>query len=97
MRKLVQSKLYDVEMSLRGILRGFGTKVGPTRAGSFAAQIKDLVALRPALQAIACSDARVRLLMSAPGVVAIVTVIYIFAIDDPARFASSKRIGAISA
>jgi hypothetical protein len=29
-RKLVQSKLYDIEMSLRGILRGFGLKVGPT-------------------------------------------------------------------
>ena len=27
-RKLVQSKLYDIEMSLRGILRGFGLK-GP--------------------------------------------------------------------
>ena len=27
-RKLVQSKLYDIEMSLRGILRGFGLKVG---------------------------------------------------------------------
>ena len=29
-RKLVQSKLLDVEMSLRGILRGFGLKVGKT-------------------------------------------------------------------
>src|SRR5215831_8444096 len=29
-RKLVQVKLHDVEMSLRGILRGFGLKVGPT-------------------------------------------------------------------
>ena len=29
-RKLVQSKHHDVEMSLRGILRGFGLKVGPT-------------------------------------------------------------------
>jgi transposase len=29
-RKLVQSKLFDIEMSLRGILRGFGLKVGPT-------------------------------------------------------------------
>ena len=28
-RKLVQSKLCDIEMSLRGILRGFGLKVGP--------------------------------------------------------------------
>ena len=27
-RKLVQSKLYDIEMSLRGILRGFGLKWG---------------------------------------------------------------------
>jgi len=27
-RKLMQSKLFDVEMSLRGILRGFGLKVG---------------------------------------------------------------------
>jgi len=29
-RKLVQSKLRDVENSVRGILRGFGLKVGPT-------------------------------------------------------------------
>ena len=29
-RKLVQSKLHDVENSLRGILRGFGLKVGKT-------------------------------------------------------------------
>jgi transposase len=27
-RKLVQSKLHDIELSLRGILRGFGLKVG---------------------------------------------------------------------
>jgi hypothetical protein len=29
-RKLLQSKTHDVEMSLRGVLRGFGLKVGPT-------------------------------------------------------------------
>jgi transposase len=29
-RKLVQAKLHDLEMSLRGILRGFGLKVGGT-------------------------------------------------------------------
>ena len=29
-RKLVQGKLHDVQMSLRGILRGFGLKVGRT-------------------------------------------------------------------
>jgi transposase len=30
-RKLLQIKNHDVEMSLRGVLRGFGLKVGPTR------------------------------------------------------------------
>src|SRR5262252_9156967 len=34
-RKLVQSKLHDVELSLRGILRGFGLKVGPTTPTRF--------------------------------------------------------------
>ena len=29
-RKLLQTKLHDLELSLRGILRGFGLKVGPT-------------------------------------------------------------------
>ena len=33
-RKLVQSKLRDVENSLRGILRGFGLKVGPRQNGA---------------------------------------------------------------
>ena len=47
-RKLVQSKLYDIEMSLRGILRGFGLKVGPTTSQSFAARINHLVAGRRA-------------------------------------------------
>jgi hypothetical protein len=29
-RKLLQAKRHDVEMSLRGVRRGFGLKVGPT-------------------------------------------------------------------
>jgi transposase len=43
-RKLVQSKFYDVEMSLRGILRGFGLKVGRTTPKRFAERIRELVA-----------------------------------------------------
>src|ERR1700709_291326 len=35
-RKLVQSKLRDIENHLRGILRGFGLKVGKTTNRSFA-------------------------------------------------------------
>ena len=52
-RKLVQSKLYDIEMSLRGILRGFGLKVGPTTSQSFAARINHLVAGQASLETVA--------------------------------------------
>lgn len=51
-RKLVQSKLHDVEMSLRGILRGFGLKVGPTTPRRFAARIRELIAGNATLEAI---------------------------------------------
>jgi transposase len=54
-RKLVQSKLRDIEMSLRGTLRGFGLKVGKTTPNRFAARIKELVEGHPTLQAIATS------------------------------------------
>ena len=39
-RKLIQSKLQDIENSLRGILRGFGLKVGKTTDKSFAGRIE---------------------------------------------------------
>ena len=54
-RKLVQSKLYDVEMSLRGVLRGFGLKVGRTTPRRFAGRIEELVAGQPTLELIAKS------------------------------------------
>jgi len=54
-RKLVQSKLHDVEMSLRGTLRGFGLKVGKTTPNRFAARIKELVEEHPTLRIIATS------------------------------------------
>ena len=41
------------------------------------------------------SDRQVRLLMSMPGVGAIVGPTYVSAIDDPARFKSSKSVGRI--
>jgi transposase len=52
-RKLVQSKLRDVENSLRGILRGFGLKVGKTTELKFAGRIEELVAGHPHLETIA--------------------------------------------
>lgn len=118
-RKLVQAKLRDVENSVRGILRGFGLKVGKTTDRSFAGRIRTLAAGQPSLQTIteallavravllreftglekrvrltARGDVRARLLMSIPCVGPIVALTYASAIDDPARFTSSKRVGA---
>jgi transposase len=51
-RRLVERKLRDVESSLRGILRGFGLKVGKTTDRSFTGRIRELVADHPNLQPI---------------------------------------------
>jgi transposase len=59
-RKLVQSKLHDVEMSLRGILRGFGLKVGPTTPRRFEGRIKELVSGQPNLEFVAAALLSVR-------------------------------------
>jgi transposase len=118
-RKLMQSKLRDIENSLRGILRGFGLKVGKTTARSFAGRIRELVAGQANLELVARGllaahavllrefnglDKRVRsmarehvqarLLMTTPAVGPIVALTYACAIDDPARFTSSKQTGA---
>ena len=119
-RKLVQSKLTDIENSLRGILRGFGLKVGKTTRTNFAGRIRELVKGHPNLKtvgeallsvravllgefnafekrvrAMSHSNANARLLMSTPGVGQIVALTYVSAIDDPARFRSSKRAGPV--
>lgn len=41
-RKVLQSKLIDIEMSLRGTLRGFGLKIGAVSTGGFEARIFEL-------------------------------------------------------
>ena len=38
-RKLLQSKLIDVELSIRGILRGYGLKMGKVSKGRFEARV----------------------------------------------------------
>src|ERR1700733_13706645 len=118
-RKLIQSKLRDVENSLRGILRGFGLKVGHTTARSFAVRIRELVEGQANLETIAQAllavhavllrefngferrvrtmardHVKARLLMTTPAVGPIVALTYAGAIDDPARFKSSKQTGA---
>src|SRR5205085_7713471 len=52
-RKLLQTKNHDVEMSLRGVLRGFGLKVGRTMPRTFAGRIRELVAGHATLSTVA--------------------------------------------
>jgi transposase len=52
-RKLLQTKNHDVEMSLRGVLRGFGLKVGPTTPRTFPGRIRELVADHTTLSTVA--------------------------------------------
>ena len=51
-------------------------------------------AFQKQVRKMARSDTRARLLMSTPAVGPIVALTYASAIDDPARFKSSKRVGA---
>ena len=51
-RKLLQSKLRDVELSIRGILRGFGLKVGEVSKGRFVARIRALITGQPMLERV---------------------------------------------
>jgi transposase len=64
-RKLIQNKLLDVENSLRGILRGFGLKVGKTTRTSFAGRIEELVEDHPNLQEIGKALLRARAVLLA--------------------------------
>jgi transposase len=51
-RKLLQGKLLDIERGIRGLLRGFGLKVGTVAKGGFAARVRELVAGHPMLERV---------------------------------------------
>jgi transposase len=117
--QLLQTKLLDIERSIRGLLRGFGLKIGEVSKGRFAARVEELIAghamleqvigamlaarealrvefnrLHRAVLAIARKDAVCRRLMTAQGMGVLTAITYKSAVDDPARFAKSKAVGA---
>ena len=59
-RKLLQAKLLDVELSIRGILRGFGLKVGAVSKGRFAGRIRELVSGQAMLERVILPMLRAR-------------------------------------
>ena len=117
-RKAVQHGMIALEMSLRGLLRNFGLKVGAISRGRFEYRIRELTegnpmletATEPMLRArgalrkelaglerdvhqLAQQDPVCPVLMSMPGVGAVVALTFRSAVDDPARFSSSKKVG----
>jgi transposase len=94
---MLRSRSIDIEMCLRGLLRGYGLKVGPTRPKTFEARVRELATAVPKLTETidalltaraslleqfrrldrmvnqkAKQDERVKLLMSVPGVGALI-------------------------
>jgi len=59
-RKLLQGKRHDLEMSLRGILRGFGLRIGKTTPRRFEGRVGELVAEHPTLRLVADALLRAR-------------------------------------
>ena len=117
-RKAIQQNMIALEMSLRGLLRNFGLKVGAISRGRFEHRIRELAegnamlatATAPMLRAraslrqelagleklvrqMAQDDPVCARLMTMPGVGAVVALTYRSAVDDPARFTSSKNVG----
>ncbi|MFX0547663.1 transposase, partial [Roseovarius sp. S1116L3] len=117
-RNAIQQNMIALEMSLRGLLRNFGLKVGAISRGKFEHRIRELAegnvmletATAPMLRAraslrqeladleklvrqMAHDDPACVRLMTMPGVGAVVALTYRSAVDDPARFTSSKNVG----
>lgn len=64
-RKLIQGKLLDIESGIRGVLRGFGLKVGAISRGRFEARIRDLVEGQAVLETVIGSMLAVRAALQA--------------------------------
>lgn len=117
-RKSLQQSIINLELSIRGVLRNFGLKVGRVSKGQYEARIRELAVGNPVLELAANTTLHARaalkeqyaqvdkqliasakrdpvcgLMMSMPGVGPVVALTVKSAIDDPARFRSSKEVG----
>ncbi len=51
-RKLLQKKMLDIELGLRGVLRGFGLRLGKISKGRFAGRVQELASGNPMLERV---------------------------------------------
>lgn len=117
-RKSIQDATIKLELSVRGVLRNFGLKIGKVAKGRYETKVRELIAgntmleaavapilrmrealrtelaaLEKTLRGLAREDPVCRLMMTMPGVGALVALTVCSAIDDPTRFRSSKDVG----
>ena len=59
-RKLLQSKMLDIELGLRGVLRGFGLRIGKISKGRFAGRVQELASGNPMLERVTAAMLRAR-------------------------------------
>ena len=104
-RKMLQSRYIDLEMCLRGLLRGYGLKVGQTNRKTFEGRVRELATTIPGLDCAvdALLKARATLLDQFRRLDSLVVTrarqderapLLMTAIDDPTRFRSSRTVGA---
>ncbi len=97
-RKQLQARLNDLELCLRGILRGFGLKLGDPAKGRFEARVRELVAGQKTLESLAEPMLRARAALRAEYAAVHREVLRIVRVDaDCRRMMTVPGVGAIVA
>ncbi len=97
-RKQLQARLNDLELCLRGILRGFGLKLGEVAKGRFEARVRELVAGQRTLEGLAEPMLRARAALRAEYAALHREVLRIVRLDaDCRRMMTVPGVGAIVA
>jgi transposase len=97
-RKQLQARLNDLELCLRGILRGFGLKLGDVSTGRFEARVRELVAGQTTLESLAEPMLRARAALRAEYAAVHREVLRIVRVDaDCRRLMTVPGVGAIVA
>ena len=97
-RKQLQARLNDLELCLRGILRGFGLKLGDVAKGRFEARVRELVAGQRTLEGLAGPMLRARAALRAEYAALHREVLRIVRLDaDCRRMMTVPGVGAIVA
>ena len=93
--------LTRLELSVRGILRNFGLKLGQVSKGRWEERVRELTADNAMLSDAVAPILRLRAqmrdelaMMTMPGVGPVTALAFVTAVDDPARFRRTRDIGA---